>query len=72
MINRQNWNDVNHFLEYQGRIMQNGERTIHRYRTHLRHLLEWADSKSFTQSRTIDPTLPTYLLAIRGEAHISN
>lgn len=67
MINRQNWIDVRHFLNYQDKIQQNGDETIRRYRSHLRHVLEWADSKPLTAARSIDPTLPAYLLTIRGE-----
>lgn len=67
MINRQNWLDVKSFLTYQERIKQCGPDTVRRYRTHLRHVLEWADSRLLTGARSIDPTLPAYLLTVRGE-----
>lgn len=67
MINRQNWSDVKAFLAYQERVEQNGQETVRRYRAHLRHVLQWADTKPLTQARAIDPTLPAYLLTIRGE-----
>lgn len=67
MINRQNWLDVKAFLTYQERIRQSGPDTVRRYRTHLRHVLEWAGAKPLTAARSIDPTLPAYLLTVHGE-----
>jgi site-specific recombinase XerD len=67
MINRQNWLDVRAYLRYIERVRQNDSETVKRARSHLRHLLEWADETPLPRARSIDPTLPTYLLTARAD-----
>ncbi|MCE7861293.1 MAG: site-specific integrase [Chloroflexi bacterium CFX2] len=69
MIHRQNWLDVRDYLQYIERVRQNDIETVKRARSHLRHLLEWADSTPFFKARGIDPTFPSYLVATRSMAH---
>lgn len=65
MINRQNYLDVHVFLHHMAR-RQLDPATIKRARSHLRHLLEWADETPLTKARSIDPVFPAYL----ATAHI--
>ena len=65
MIHRQNWLDVRAYLHHIDRVRQNDIETVKRARSHLRHLLEWADETPLRRARTIDPTFPTYLLTAR-------
>lgn len=67
MINRQNYHDVHTYLHYIEREKQNAPETVKRARSHLRHLLEWADEISLAKARSIDPTFPTYLLTARAD-----
>lgn len=67
MIHRQNWLDVRAYLHYMERVRQNDPETIKRARSHLRHLLEWADDVPFPKARHIDPTFPSYLLNARAD-----
>lgn len=67
MIHRQNWLDVRAYLRHIERVRQNDPETVKRARSHLRHLLEWADSTPFPKSRNIDPTFPAYLLTARAD-----
>jgi site-specific recombinase XerD len=67
MINRQNYHDVRAYLHYIERDKQNAPETVKRARSHLRHLLEWADEIPLTKARSIDPTFPTYLLTARAD-----
>ncbi len=67
MINRQNYHDVRAYLYYIERDKQNAPETVKRARSHLRHLLEWADDVSLTKARSIDPTFPAYLLTARAD-----
>jgi integrase len=67
MIHRQNWLDVRAYLHYMERVRQNDSETIKRARSHLRHLLEWANDVPFPKARHIDPTFPTYLLNARAD-----
>ena len=41
MIVRQNWLDVNSYLDYHENTLLCSEKTIQRKRNYLRHLLEW-------------------------------
>jgi integrase len=66
MINRQNWLDVKNFMAFYERIGKN-EASVKRVRSFMRHLLEWADDKPFTQARNIDPSFQTYLLTARAD-----
>lgn len=68
MIHRQNWLDTRHYLAYLEDARQVDPVTIKRARIHLRHLLEWADSRLFTQANTFGrPTFPVYLLSARAD-----
>lgn len=67
MINRQNWHDVKAYLRHLERIRQLDDATVKRSRSHLRHVLEWADSTPLTKARVIDPPLPIYLEGARGD-----
>ena len=67
MIYRQNWLDVRDYLHHIERVRQNDPETVKRARSHLRHLLEWADETPLTKARSIDPTFPTYLLSARAD-----
>lgn len=69
MIHRQNWLDVRDYLSYIERVRQNDIETVKRARSHLRHLLEWADSSPLHKARGIDPTFPSYLVATRSITH---
>lgn len=68
MINRQNWQDVKAFLAFHEGTLQNDATTIHRLRGALRHLLEWSDSTTFGNVRTLEPTFPAYLASRKDEA----
>lgn len=63
MIHRQNYLDVKEFLGYITTVRQNSPETIARTRTHIRHLLKWADGHSLTRAADISPTLPAYLVS---------
>jgi site-specific recombinase XerD len=67
VIHRQNWLDVRAYLHYIERVRQNDPETVKRARSHLRHLLEWADASPLPRVRTVDPTFPTYLLTARAD-----
>lgn len=69
MIHRQNWLDVRDYLYYIERVKQNDIETVKRARSHLRHLLEWADDSPLIKARGIDPTFPSYLVATRSVTH---
>lgn len=64
MIHRQNWLDVRAYLRHIDRVRQNAPETVSRSRAHLRHLLEWADETPLPHARTVNPTLPAYLVAV--------
>lgn len=69
MIHRQNYTDVRAYLRYIENVRQNEPNTVKRARTHLRHLLEWADEIPFPKSRSIiDPTFPAYLSTIAARS----
>ncbi len=65
MINRQNWLDVHAYVHHMERRVHPS--TVHKYRTQLRHLLEWADDHPFEKAREIDPAFPTYLITARAD-----
>ncbi len=72
MIHRQNWLDVRAYLHHIERVKQNDIETVKRVRSHLRHLLEWADETPLTKARSIDPTFQTYLLTARADGKNKN
>lgn len=68
MINRQNWHDVRDFLHHIEVVRLNDIETVKRARSHLRHLLEWADSMPLGKAKLLErPTLPAYLLKARAD-----
>lgn len=67
MIKRENWEDVNSFLEYSKIIKQSEDNTLRRVRSFLRHLLNWADDTSFTKAKDITPSFPVYLQKARND-----
>jgi site-specific recombinase XerD len=71
MINRQNWLDARAYLQHMDRRAGKHPSTIHKYRTQLRHLLEWADEHPFQKARDIDPAFPTYLVTARADGRLS-
>lgn len=67
MINRNNYHLVYKHLDYRRHVMQNDEGTIATYWQSLKHLLQWADSKSFKDAPKLIPTFPEYLLTARND-----
>lgn len=67
MISRENFGLVRRFLTYLAEVEQLQPKTLSNKRVHLRHLLEWADERSFAQAPGIRPTLPKYLLTARDD-----
>lgn len=65
MIHRQNYLDIRDYLHHCGRARQLAEKTVARYRSSLRALLEWADETPLPDARHVDPTYPAYLLTCR-------
>ena len=64
MIIRQNWLDVNSYLDYHEHTLLRSEKTIQRKRNYLRHLLDWADAIPFPVVNAIKPVFPAYLLTV--------
>lgn len=62
MIHRQNYLDAKEFLCYITTVRQNSPETIARTRTHIRHLLRWADATPLTNAIGISPSFPAYLV----------
>ena len=71
MINRQNWLDIRAYLHHMDHRVGRHPATLHKYRTQLRHLLEWADATPFPQARNVDPAFPTYLITARNDGKAS-
>ncbi len=67
MILRDNYFDVQAYLDYQDKIYQLSKYTIDRKWSHLRHLLEWADDTPFHKSAKLELTFPQYLLTARND-----
>lgn len=72
MINRDNYHLVYSHLAYRKNVMQNDEGTIATYWQSLKHLLQWADSRTFREAQKIMPSFPEYLLTARNERHRNN
>lgn len=68
MINRQNWKLAKAYIEYRQAVDRLGDGSAEVERTHLRHILEWADDVSFLKAKTIRPTLPDYVLSLHVES----
>jgi len=60
MINRDNWKLTRKYLDYR-QFRQIAKITLDLDRSHLRHVLEWADSVSFYRAYTISLPFPVYL-----------
>lgn len=65
MIERRNWLDVRAYLA--ALEATRDPATLARSRTHLRHLLEWADDRPLPKARALDPAYPAYLLTARND-----
>jgi integrase len=65
MIDRQNWLDIRLYLRYVANVRQNSLETVNRSRSHLRHVLEWADATSLTRAHQIAVSLPSYLVDLK-------
>ena len=67
MINRENYLMVRRNLDYRTRVLQNDAHTIATYWQSLKHLLQWAGSKSFKDAHKIMPPFPEYLITARNK-----
>lgn len=67
MINRENYQLVNQFLDYREHTLQNDKKTISTYWQSLKHMLQWADNRSFKDAEKIRPIFPEYLLTARNK-----
>lgn len=67
MISRENFRLTQRYLAHLAEVEQLQAKTLSNKRVHLRHLLEWADERSFAQAPSIRPTLPRYLLTARDD-----
>lgn len=75
MINRGNWKLIREYLKYRAEVDQISPKSIRLEETWLRHLLEWANNRTFEQAPKIRPTLPEYILSARldgGQEQLSN
>lgn len=70
MINRDNYHLVRAHMIYRDRVMQNDPGTIATYWQSLKHLLQWADARSFKDAYKIMPGFPEYLLTARNERYL--
>ncbi len=52
--------------------MQNDEGTIATYWQSLKHLLQWANGRTFKDAHKLIPSFPEYLLTARNERHPNN
>jgi len=62
VINRQNYVYVQEYLQYKKEVRLLKSSTTKRYKTSLKHSLQWAGDVSFLKGYKIRPTLPTYLI----------
>ncbi len=65
MINRINWKLVKEYIKFRLEVEQISQGSSHLDQDYLRHLLEWANEKSFEQAENIRPTFPEYLKSAR-------
>ncbi len=61
MINRENFEAVQKYLEHCASVRKNTPKTVGVKRWHLRHLLEWADETPLTKLEAISTTFVQYL-----------
>ncbi|MBN1373032.1 MAG: site-specific integrase [Anaerolineaceae bacterium] len=67
MINRENFKDIQSFLDYQIKVKQVTEATKAAYWARLKHSLIWADSKTFTTANKFKLSFPAYLEGYQKE-----
>ncbi len=67
MINRGNWQLTKAYLNYRAEVDQISAASIRLEVTWLRHLLEWAQERSFSEVTRIRPTFPEYMLSARQD-----
>jgi integrase len=67
MINRENYLMVRRNLEYRARVIQNDMHTVGTYWQSLKHLLQWAERRSFKDAPKLIPAFPEYLLTARNK-----
>jgi integrase len=60
MINRENWQLTRKYLDYRQSMRQRRPNTLAADKSHLKHLLEWADSTSIFRAHTIKPGFLAY------------
>jgi site-specific recombinase XerD len=65
MIVRQNWLDLNSYLDYHEHTLLRSLKTIARKHNYLHHLLEWAEATPFPAVAAIKPVFSAYLLVLR-------
>lgn len=65
MINRANWKLIRSFLKYRLEVDQLSRSSLRLEESWLRHLLEWADIKSFEVAPKIRPSFPEYAITAR-------
>ena len=65
MINRDNYEDVKGFLNFQRELKQNDPTTVDGYWFRLVHLLQWAQETLLTRAPSIRPAFPTFLEKVK-------
>lgn len=66
MIDRRNWKLTKAYLRYRIDVDGVGASSAEVERTYLRHILEWADDRSFVGVKGIRPVLPDYVIQLSG------
>ena len=70
MLLRENYLIINEFIRSTIDIQQVCAKSAGRYRSSLKHLLEWAGDTSLTRASTIMPTYQAYILASQSEGQL--
>jgi site-specific recombinase XerC len=65
MINRKNWKLTKAYLEYRQNVDLISPGSLVVERTHIRHILEWADETSFHKADKVRPSFPEYIISAR-------
>ena len=65
MIDRENWKAARAYLAYRSEVYQLSDGSARLEKSWLRHLLEWAQDRPFTDAPRIRPAFPIYALAAR-------
>ena len=65
MINRINWKLIREYLKYRREVDHISPESQRLEESRLRHLLEWANDRSFDKVVKIRPTYPEYILTAR-------